>query len=120
MDLLSTEAKESAANIEKRLQLGSKLSDVASFQEDVLELLSLYKNENYILSEHRGRYCVSNLNPFHFRPAKYFSLGRAKLMDFLFMLLNKYVFRINHSSTTINPVSLTKNSKIRIPRLTYC
>jgi len=60
--LLSTEAKESAANIEKRLQLGSKLSDVARCEEDVLQLLSLYKNENYILSEHRGRYCVSNLN----------------------------------------------------------
>ncbi|XP_023528607.1 protein root UVB sensitive 1, chloroplastic isoform X2 [Cucurbita pepo subsp. pepo] len=56
--LLSTEAKESAASIEKRLQLGSKLSDVARCEEDVLQLLSLYKNENYILSEHRGRYCV--------------------------------------------------------------
>ncbi|KAG7017891.1 Protein root UVB sensitive 1, chloroplastic, partial [Cucurbita argyrosperma subsp. argyrosperma] len=56
--LLSTEAKESAANIEKRLQLGSKLSDVARCEEDVLQLLSLYKNENYILSEHRGRYCA--------------------------------------------------------------
>lgn len=64
MRLLSTEAKESAANIEKRLQLGSKLSDVVSCEEDVLELFSLYKNENYILSEQRGRYCVSYLNPF--------------------------------------------------------
>ncbi|XP_031738101.1 protein root UVB sensitive 1, chloroplastic isoform X2 [Cucumis sativus] len=58
LSLLSAEAKESAANIEKRLQLGSKLSDVATCEEDVLELLSLFNKENYILSEHRGKYCV--------------------------------------------------------------
>lgn len=61
MSLLSAEAKESAANIEKRLQLGSKLSDVATCEEDVLELLSLFNKENYILSEHRGKYCVSKI-----------------------------------------------------------
>ncbi|KAL4026073.1 hypothetical protein IC575_014497 [Cucumis melo] len=58
LGLLSAEAKESAANIDQRLQLGSKLSDVATCEADVLELLSLFNKENYILSEHRGKYCV--------------------------------------------------------------
>lgn len=100
MGLLSTEAKESAANIEKRLQLGSKLSDVASCEEDVLELLSLYKIENYILSEHRGRYCVSNLTHFILVLHNTFPWeGRSWWISF-FLLLSKYAFRVNVVSSS--------------------
>ncbi|KAM1012187.1 hypothetical protein FF1_042275 [Malus domestica] len=55
---LSSNAKEAAAEIERRLQLGSKLSDLVNNKDDVLALLSLYNKEGYILSEHKGRYCV--------------------------------------------------------------
>ncbi|CAH9077579.1 unnamed protein product [Cuscuta europaea] len=57
-EVLSTEAKFAAAHVVGRLQLGSKLSDVARSKEDVLALLDLFKNEQYILAEHQGRYCV--------------------------------------------------------------
>ncbi|KAF3439401.1 hypothetical protein FNV43_RR17679 [Rhamnella rubrinervis] len=57
-NVLSSEAKDAAAAIENRLQLGSKLSDVVNNKEDVLALFSLYKNEGYILTEKRGRFCV--------------------------------------------------------------
>ncbi|KAM5565318.1 protein root UVB sensitive 1, chloroplastic [Rosa sericea] len=56
--VLSSEAKDAAAEIEQRLQLGSKLSDLINNKEDVLALFSLFKEEGYILTEHRGRYCV--------------------------------------------------------------
>ncbi|XP_050364597.1 protein root UVB sensitive 1, chloroplastic [Argentina anserina] len=56
--VLSSKAKDAAAEIEKRLQLGSKLSDLINNKEDVLALFNLYKEEGYILTEHRGRYCV--------------------------------------------------------------
>ncbi|KAI9153072.1 hypothetical protein LWI28_005463 [Acer negundo] len=56
--VLSLEAKNLAAEIEQRLQLGSKLSDVVHNKEDALALFNLYKNEGYILTEHGGKFCV--------------------------------------------------------------
>ncbi|KAM7271816.1 hypothetical protein ACFE04_031030 [Oxalis oulophora] len=56
--VLSPEAKEAASEIEQRLQLGSKLSDVVTSKEDVMALFTLYKNEGYILTEHKGNFCV--------------------------------------------------------------
>ncbi|KAJ9672891.1 hypothetical protein PVL29_026231 [Vitis rotundifolia] len=56
--VLSTEAKDAAAEIERRLQLGSKLSEVVSSKEDALALFDLYRNEAYILTEHKGRFFV--------------------------------------------------------------
>ncbi|MCD7457543.1 Protein root UVB sensitive 1, chloroplastic [Datura stramonium] len=58
MEVLSVHAKQAAAGIVQRLQLGSKLSDVATSREDVLALFELYKNEGYILTEHEGRFCI--------------------------------------------------------------
>ncbi|XP_031118196.1 protein root UVB sensitive 1, chloroplastic [Ipomoea triloba] len=55
---LSREAKNAAAHIVDRLQLGSRLSDIVKSREDALALLDLYKNEGYILAEHEGRFCV--------------------------------------------------------------
>lgn len=57
-DVLSSEAKNAAAEIERRLLLGSKLSDVVRSREDALALLNLYRNEEYILTEYKGRFCV--------------------------------------------------------------
>ncbi|KAH0647247.1 hypothetical protein KY290_033237 [Solanum tuberosum] len=57
-EVLSVHAKQAAARIVRRLQLGSKLSDVATSREDVLALFELYKNEGYILTEHEGRFCI--------------------------------------------------------------
>ncbi|KAF7829096.1 protein root UVB sensitive 1, chloroplastic [Senna tora] len=56
--ILSSEAKGAAAEIERRLQLGSKLSEIINSEEDALALFGLYKNEGYILSEHMGNFCV--------------------------------------------------------------
>ncbi|KAF4366331.1 protein root UVB sensitive 1, chloroplastic [Cannabis sativa] len=56
--ILSSEAMVAAAEIENRLQLGSKLSDVVKNKEDALALFSLYENEGYVLTEHNGKYCV--------------------------------------------------------------
>ncbi|XVE57307.1 hypothetical protein DITRI_Ditri04bG0080900 [Diplodiscus trichospermus] len=56
--VLSSEAKQAAADIERRLQLGSKLSDIVSNKEDAQALFSLYKDEGYILTEQEGKFCV--------------------------------------------------------------
>ncbi|WCJ29030.1 hypothetical protein M5689_010693 [Euphorbia peplus] len=56
--VLSPEAKEAASEIERRLQLGSKLSDLVNSMDDVLALFNLYKDEGYILTEHKGKFCV--------------------------------------------------------------
>ncbi|KAM7493737.1 hypothetical protein LguiB_028346 [Lonicera macranthoides] len=56
--VLSSEAKDTATNIECRLQMGSKLSSVVKSREDVLALFDLYRDEGYILTEHEGRFCV--------------------------------------------------------------
>lgn len=61
MEVLSVLAKEAAAHIEHRLQLGSKLSDVVKNREDALALFNLYKDEGYILTKHEGRFCVSKM-----------------------------------------------------------
>lgn len=63
--VLSSEAKAAAADIEERLQLGSKLSDVIHNKEEAIALFDLYRNEGYILTEHKGRFCVSNDKPSH-------------------------------------------------------
>ncbi|CAI0390585.1 unnamed protein product [Linum tenue] len=57
-DVLSSEAKHAAAEIVKRLQLGSSLGDIVNNKDDALALFSLYQDEGYILTEHKGRFCV--------------------------------------------------------------
>lgn len=56
--ILSAEAKDAAACIEQRLQLGSKLSDVIETKMDALALFDLYRDEGYLLTEHDGRFLV--------------------------------------------------------------
>uniref|UniRef100_A0A2P2II66 Protein root UVB sensitive 1ic-like n=1 Tax=Rhizophora mucronata TaxID=61149 RepID=A0A2P2II66_RHIMU len=56
--VLSLETRHAAAEIEQRLQLGSKLSDIVSSKDDAFALLNLYKDEGYILSESKGKLCV--------------------------------------------------------------
>ncbi|KAI4372154.1 hypothetical protein MLD38_010425 [Melastoma candidum] len=56
--LLSLESKAAAAEIEQRLLLGSKLSDVINTEEDAVALFNLFIDEGYILTEHLGRFCV--------------------------------------------------------------
>ncbi|PWA36923.1 root UVB sensitive family [Artemisia annua] len=56
--VLSPEAKEAAATIEQRLELGSKLSDIVKTNTDAHALLDLYKNQGYILTPHNGKVCV--------------------------------------------------------------
>lgn len=56
--VLSSQAKDAAVEIEHRLQLGSRLSDVVNNKEDAHALFSLYQDEGYILTEHGGKFCV--------------------------------------------------------------
>ncbi|KAF8052883.1 hypothetical protein N665_1495s0014 [Sinapis alba] len=56
--VLSSEAKTAAADIEERLQLGSKFSEVIHNKEEAIALVDLYRDEGYILTEHKGRFCV--------------------------------------------------------------
>ncbi|GKD32118.1 protein root UVB sensitive 1, chloroplastic, partial [Tanacetum coccineum] len=56
--VLSPEAKEAAATIEQRLELGSKLSDIVKTKTDAHALLDLYKNQGYILTPHNAKVCV--------------------------------------------------------------
>lgn len=56
--LLSVEAKVAAAEIEGRLHLGSKLSDIITSKGDAIGLFDLYKDEGYLLMEHRRKFCV--------------------------------------------------------------
>ncbi|KAL3613785.1 Protein root UVB sensitive 1, chloroplastic [Castilleja foliolosa] len=58
VDVLSTDAKDAASHIDRRLLLGSKLSDVVKSRDEAVALLDLYKAEGYILAELNGRYCV--------------------------------------------------------------
>ncbi|KAL7166559.1 hypothetical protein ACSBR2_037267 [Camellia fascicularis] len=58
LEVLSAEAMDAAANIEGRLQLGSKLSDVVKSEDDALALFDLFRDEDYILTEHEQRFCV--------------------------------------------------------------
>lgn len=57
-EVLSSEAKVAAANIDCRLQLGSKLSNIVESEDAAVALFDLYKDEGYMLMEHQGRYCV--------------------------------------------------------------
>ncbi|KAK9102803.1 hypothetical protein Sjap_020057 [Stephania japonica] len=57
-ELLSAEAKVAAHEIEKRLQIGSKLSEVINSKDDAIALFDLYGSEGYILAEHIGRFCI--------------------------------------------------------------
>ncbi|KAG6389655.1 hypothetical protein SASPL_151127 [Salvia splendens] len=59
LDLLSTDAKDAAAQIDRRLQLGSKPSEFLKNREDAVALFDLYKDEAYILTELEGKYCVA-------------------------------------------------------------
>ncbi|EPS60603.1 hypothetical protein M569_14200, partial [Genlisea aurea] len=56
--VLSDEAKTAAQYIDRHLQMGSKLSDVIRTREEAAALFDLYKAEDYILTESRGKYCV--------------------------------------------------------------
>lgn len=58
VEVLSADAKHAASHIDRRLQLGSKLSDVVKSREEAIALFDLYKAEGYILTELEGRYCV--------------------------------------------------------------
>lgn len=58
MEFLSTDAKDAAAHIDRRLQLGSKPSEIMKNREEAVALFDLYKDEAYILTELEGRYCV--------------------------------------------------------------
>ncbi|KAL3844405.1 hypothetical protein ACJIZ3_001808 [Penstemon smallii] len=58
VEILSDDAKNAATHIDRRLQLGSKLSDVVKNRLEAIALFDLYKAEGYILTELQGRYCV--------------------------------------------------------------
>ncbi|GMH09641.1 hypothetical protein Nepgr_011482 [Nepenthes gracilis] len=55
---ISAKAKDAAAKIEQRLQLGSNLSDVIQWREDAVALFDLYQNEGYILVENEENFSV--------------------------------------------------------------
>ncbi|KAF3781058.1 root UVB sensitive 1 protein [Nymphaea thermarum] len=57
--VLSTEAKQAAAQINFRLQLGTKFSEVVRSKEDARALFGLFRNEGYVLVEEGGRFFVT-------------------------------------------------------------
>lgn len=57
-EILSAEAKDAADTICRRLQLGSKLSEIVEDKEDAYALFDLYKNEQYLLTDYKGKFCV--------------------------------------------------------------
>uniref|UniRef100_A0A453BRS5 Protein root UVB sensitive/RUS domain-containing protein n=1 Tax=Aegilops tauschii subsp. strangulata TaxID=200361 RepID=A0A453BRS5_AEGTS len=59
-EILSAEAKDAADTIYRRLQLGSKLSEIIENKEDAYALFDLYKNEQYLLTDYKGKFCVSS------------------------------------------------------------
>lgn len=56
--ILSAEAKDAAVRICRRLQLGSKLSEIIESKEDARALFDLYKNEQYLLMNYKGKFCI--------------------------------------------------------------
>ncbi|CAL5033192.1 unnamed protein product [Urochloa decumbens] len=57
-NILSAEAKDAADQICQRLQLGSKLSEIIESKEDACALFDLYKNEQYMLTNYKGKFCI--------------------------------------------------------------
>ncbi|KAJ3681818.1 hypothetical protein LUZ60_014391 [Juncus effusus] len=57
-EILSKEAKDASAEICRRLELGSKLSEITRNKEDAIALFELYKDEGYLLAENQGKFCV--------------------------------------------------------------
>ncbi|XP_020096521.1 protein root UVB sensitive 1, chloroplastic isoform X1 [Ananas comosus] len=57
-ETLSLEAKDAASGVYRRLQLGSKLSQVVNNKEDTFALFELFRNEGYLLAEKQGRFHV--------------------------------------------------------------
>lgn len=57
--ILSVDAKVAASEICRRLQLGSKLSEIINCKDDAFALFDLFKNEGYLLTVNCGRFCVS-------------------------------------------------------------
>lgn len=56
--ILSAEAKDAADRICRRLQMGSKLSEIIESKEDACALFDLYKNEQYLLMDYKGKFCI--------------------------------------------------------------
>lgn len=40
--------------------MGSKLSEIIESKEDACALFDLYKNEQYLLMDYKGKFCVSS------------------------------------------------------------
>ncbi|KAJ4807682.1 hypothetical protein LUZ62_020248 [Rhynchospora pubera] len=57
-EILSSEAKDAAAVICRRLKLGCKLSVVVDNKKDAVALLELFKDEGYILTQNDGKFCI--------------------------------------------------------------
>ncbi|KAJ4779784.1 hypothetical protein LUZ62_064041 [Rhynchospora pubera] len=57
-EILSSEAKDAAAVICRRLKLGCKLSVVVNNKKDAVALLELFKDEGYILTQNDGKFCI--------------------------------------------------------------
>ncbi|KAJ3681843.1 hypothetical protein LUZ60_014416 [Juncus effusus] len=57
-EILSKEAKDASAEICRRLELGSKLSEIIRNKEDAIALFELYKDEGYLLAENQGKFYV--------------------------------------------------------------
>ncbi|XP_074583893.1 protein root UVB sensitive 1, chloroplastic isoform X2 [Curcuma longa] len=56
--VLSSEAKDAAAEIGHRLQMGFKLSELVNNKEDAFALFDLFRNEGYLLTENKGKFCA--------------------------------------------------------------
>jgi hypothetical protein len=57
-EILSSEAKDTAAVICRRLKLGCKLSEVINNKQDAVALFELFKDEGYILTQNDGKFCI--------------------------------------------------------------
>ncbi|XP_078169227.1 root UVB sensitive-like protein (Protein of unknown function, DUF647) [Carex rostrata] len=57
-EILSSEAKDAAAVICRRLKLGCKLSEVINNKQDAVALFELFKDEGYILTQNDGKFCI--------------------------------------------------------------
>lgn len=64
--VLSSEAKDAAAEIGYRLQMGLKLSELVNSKVDAFALFDLFRNEGYLLTENKGKFCVSKTTVYLF------------------------------------------------------